>query len=85
VPQLDVTGARVVKGSAVAEVSNPTGVPQYKLEVYAWAQKGGRYVAAGHADLSFLNGGDTATVHVPLVGDPRGARIHVEAPPSIFQ
>ena len=85
VPQLDVADARVVKGAAVAQLSNPTSIPQYKLELYAWAQKGGRYVAAGHSDLAFLNAGETATVHIALVGDPKGARVHVEAPPSIFR
>ena len=84
-PQLQVTDARVVGGSAVARLSNPTDIPQYKLEVYAWAQKGGRFVAAGRSDLGFLNSGETVPVQVPLVGDPKDAQIRVEAPPSIFQ
>ena len=73
------------KGSVTATVTNSSAVPQYKLEVYAWAKKGGRYVAAAHGEVAFLDGGADATVRVPLVGDPKGAQVHVEAPPTIFE
>jgi len=84
-PKLDVTAKGEAKGAVRASIANTSGIPQYELEIYAWARKGGRYVAAGRADLPFLNSGDTTQVRVPLVGDPKGARIHVTAPPTIFQ
>jgi hypothetical protein len=84
-PALDVGAVGPAKGgAATARISNPTSIPQYRFEVYAWASKGGRYVAAGHTDVAFLDGGASAVVRVPLVGDPKGARVHVEAPPTIF-
>jgi hypothetical protein len=84
-PTLKVGAVGPAKGgAATAQISNPTSIPQYRFEVYAWARKGGRYVAAGHTDVAFLDGGESAVVRVPLVGDPKDARIHVEAPPTIF-
>jgi hypothetical protein len=84
-PRLDLSadgkGARSVRAS----VTNTSGIPQYGVEVYAWARKGGRFVAAGRAELAYLGGGDTTTVHIPLVGNPKGAPIHLSAPPTIFQ
>jgi hypothetical protein len=68
-----------------AEVANHTGMPQYDLAVYAWAEKGGRYVAAGQGSLEDLSTDETATVRLKLVGETSGAQIHVAAPPTIFQ
>lgn len=96
VPQLDVEGVSSAgakgKGSkspsqttVEAEVANHTGMPQYDLAVYAWAEKGGRYVAAGQGSIQDLSTNETARVNLKLVGDPRGAQIHVAAPPTIFQ
>jgi hypothetical protein len=95
VPQVDVeevssTGAELRNGSkspptVEAQVANHTGMPQYGLAVYAWAEKDGRYVAAGQGSVEELSNDDTATVRLKLVGDPGGAQIHVIAPPTIFQ
>lgn len=73
------------KDTVEATVSNDTGLPQYDVAVYAWADKGGHLVAAGQAQIPDLNEGDTSTVKVALVGDPKGADVHVAAPPTIFQ
>jgi hypothetical protein len=87
VPALSVhTDSHSSGGETVhATVSNGTGLPQYDLAVYAWADKGGHLVAAGHAQISDLNEGDSSTVKVALIGDPKGADVHVAAPPTIFQ
>jgi hypothetical protein len=75
------------KGSANLEVkvANPSDVPQYELELYAWAEDGKKLVAAGTANVTELESGATATVHLPLVGDPGKAPVEVFVPPTIFQ
>jgi len=97
VPEVDVervssTGSKKGSGSksppettVKAEVANHTGMPQYDLAVYAWAEKGGRYVAAGQGSVEDLSTDGTATVKLTLVGNPGGAQVHVAAPPTIFQ
>jgi hypothetical protein len=87
VPALGVhTDSHSTGGDTVqATVSNDTGLPQYDVAVYAWADRDGHLVAAGHAQISDLNEGDTSTVKVALIGNPEGADVHVAAPPTIFQ
>jgi len=96
VPQLDVEGVTPAEPqgkdkkappqtTVEAELANHTGMPQYDLAVYAWAEKGGRYVAAGQGSLEDLGTDETTTVKLKLVGNPSGAQIHVSAPPTIFQ
>lgn len=65
-------------------LSNPTSVPQYQLQVYAYAVRGGRFVAAGSATVADLGGGAKMHVRLRLVGSPSG-RLHVEAPPTVLQ
>jgi hypothetical protein len=73
-------------GSAVqAVVTNDIGIPQYDLDVYAVARKGGRYVAAGRASLEHLGVSKTARLRLPLIGDAKGAQVHVYAPQTLFQ
>jgi hypothetical protein len=87
-PELDVSALRLESrdsGSAEVDVSNPTGYPQYDLDVYAWATKDGRYVAAGRASAGDLEPDETERVKVRLIGDAKGAELHVAAPPTIFE
>jgi hypothetical protein len=73
-------------GSGVrAEVTNDTGIPQYDLDVYAVARKGGRYVAAGRASLEHLGVSKSAHLTLPLVGDAKVTQIQVFAPQTLFQ
>jgi hypothetical protein len=73
-------------GSRVkAEVTNDIGIPQYDLDVYAVARKGGRYVAAGRANLQHLGVSETARLTLPLIGDAKGAQVQVFAPQTLFQ
>jgi hypothetical protein len=83
-PQLAISGIDSSAGKVEATVSNQTGLPQYDLAVYAWAQKDGGYVAAGRASVGDLEAGDSAHVALRLVGDADGADLHVSAPPTIF-
>jgi hypothetical protein len=82
--ELDTDGSS--HGSSVhAEVTNDIGIPQYDLDVYAVARKGGRYVAAGRANLEHLGVSKTARLTLPLIGDAKGAQIQVFAPQTLFQ
>jgi hypothetical protein len=68
-----------------AEITNDTGIPQYDLDVYAVARKGGRYVAAGRASLEHLGVSESAHLTLPIVGDAKGTQIRVFAPQTLFQ
>jgi hypothetical protein len=71
--------------SVQAVVTNDTGIPQYDLDVYAVARKGGRYVAAGRASLVHLGVDQSAHLTLPLIGDAKGTQIQVFAPQTLFQ
>jgi hypothetical protein len=85
--EVSQTGTSVGKGGGTVDlqVSNSSGVPQYDLEIYATASKDGKVVAAGTATLDDLENGDSHAVKLALVGDPKGARVDVFAPPTIFK
>ena len=81
-----VTRLRSGRSTVVrADISNGAGFPQYDLTVYAWAEKNGHYTAAGRGSLEHLGTGATETVNLTLIGDPHGAKLHVSAPPTIFE
>lgn len=66
-------------------LSNPTSVPQYQLQVYAYAERDGRCVAAGNATVMNLGAGTRQRVRLRLVGGLEGSRLHVQAIPTILQ
>jgi hypothetical protein len=63
---------------------NLSGIPQYQLPVYAFARRGGRLVAAGTTSITTLDGSSDQTVRLALLGHADGARLTVEALPTIF-
>ena len=86
-PRVTVTAPRLeqdpVSGvAATGFVANRSRVEQRKLVVFAVARKGGRVVAAGRAQINRLKAGKRARYTVFFIGDPRGARITLEAPPT---
>ena len=84
VSELDAGGKG--DGSSVrAEVTNDTGIPQYDLDVYAVARKGGRLVAAGRANLEHLGVTNSAHLTLPVIGDAKGAEVQIFAPQTLFQ
>lgn len=88
VPQVDVADPEPAPGDpgkVRVNVSNDIGFVQYELEVFAWAMRGDRLVAAGAASAGDLEPGETEPVTVKLIGDPKGAQLHVSAPPTIYQ
>jgi hypothetical protein len=70
-------------GRVAVTVANDSGVPQYDLDVYALARRGRRLVAAGRASLAHLGTGARRTISIRLIGDLRGARVAVTAPPTL--
>jgi hypothetical protein len=75
---------QVVRAGGQITVRNNSSIPQYQLPVYAIASRRGRYVAAGGTTIADLGGGAQVRLRVPLIGDPRGATVSLEAPPTIF-
>jgi hypothetical protein len=71
--------------SVTVHLYNPSSVPQYQLQVYAYVRHGSRYVAAGNTTVAELGAGSKQRVRVPLVGVVPSANLHVEAIPTILQ
>jgi hypothetical protein len=87
VPKITVTRPRLeqdpVSGvSAVGFAANRSRVEQRKLVIFAVARKGNRVVAAGRGQINRLKAGRRARYTVFFIGNPRGARISVAAPPT---
>jgi len=66
-------------------VVNDSDVPQRDVQVYAWARRDGRWVAAGRAAVRELAPGARATVALPLVGAARPGELRAAALPTIFE
>ena len=86
-PRLSVSAPRLeqdpVSGvAAVGFAANRSRVEQRKLVIFAVARKSGRVVAAGRAQINRLKAGKRARYTIFFIGDPRGARISLEAPPT---
>jgi hypothetical protein len=81
--KLRVAGTRA--GELRVGLQNPTSVPQYQLQVYAYARRAGRYVAAGNATVTDLGAGSQQNLTLPLVGASQGATVRVVAIPTILQ
>jgi hypothetical protein len=89
-PRIELTRPRLsidpVTGvEAIARVTNRSQVEQIRLVVSCVARRGAHVVAAGRAIVNRLAPGKSATFHVFFIGDPRGARITVAAPPTSFE
>jgi hypothetical protein len=87
VPRITITAPRLeqdpVSGiAATGYVANGSKVEQRKLVVFAVATKGKRVVAAGRGQVPRLQAGKRARYTVFFIGNPRGARIQVAAPPT---
>jgi hypothetical protein len=75
---LDPVSGIALKGDAV----NHSRVDQRRLVIYCVARKGGRVVAAGRAIIERLRFGKPAHFTLFFIGNPRGARITLAAPPT---
>ncbi len=89
---LPVVRARALAPSPAAGASplavslrNLSSVPQYQLQVYAVAERAGRYVAAGSITVPHLGSNASSRLKLPILGHIGSARLQVEAAPTIFQ
>lgn len=83
--RIDLSDARPTGRDTLAvRLQNASGVPQYQLQVYAYASRAGRYLAAGAATVADLGAGASQRVKLELTG-AAGAGLHVEAVPTILQ
>lgn len=71
-------------GSLTVHLDNPTSVPQYQLQLYAYAKRGSQYVGAANATIMNLGAGSERSVRLGLVGES-GGQLHVQAIPTILQ
>ncbi|MEV4419545.1 hypothetical protein AB0L40_06140 [Patulibacter sp. NPDC049589] len=85
VPRIDVvTRGAASAGAVPVAVRSHTDVPQYGLELYAVARRGGRVVAVGRLPLDHLGSDASARASIPLIGDARGAVVRVVTAPTLF-
>lgn len=89
-PEIDVSSPRLggdpTSGVAVeGKVTNGSGVLQRKLVIYAVARRGGKVVAAGRGQVERLKPHDSAGYQIFFIGNPKGAKVELTAPPTTFQ
>jgi hypothetical protein len=89
-PQIEVGAPKIVNDpisgiEADGSIHNSSSVTQLKLFVFCVARRGGRVVAAGRGAIAKLAAGARATYHVFLIGNPRGAQLTVDAPPTVLR
>lgn len=87
IPRIVLSGVRLeddpVSGiAAVGFAANRSKIEQRKLVVFAVARRGGRVVAAGRAQIPKVKPGKRAKFQAFFIGNPRGARLEVSAPPA---
>ena len=87
-PQIDVSlrAGRPAPGRAAVavSVSNRSGIPQYDVQVYAVAIRGGRDVGAGRSAVTHLGTNATTTLSITLLGGTQRAALRLIALPTIF-
>jgi hypothetical protein len=88
-PRIELSAPRLSEDpatgiEAVGVVRNASRVDQKRLVVFCVARRGGKVVAAGRAIVQRLAAGKHARYHVFFIGDPRGARLTVAAPPAVL-
>ena len=86
-PRIELRGVHVatdpvdgvsVKGQAI----NHSAIDQRRLVIYAVARRGSRVVAAGRAIIERLRPSKPAHFTIFFIGNPRGARLTLAAPPT---
>jgi hypothetical protein len=81
-PKLATHDAAIAEESVEGTLTNSSGTAQSELVIYALARRGGRIVAAGRAVLASVAAGASTPFQAFFVGDPRGAKLELTAPPT---
>ncbi len=63
---------------------NLSAIEQRQVTVFAVAERGGRVVAAGRAGIERLKARKSALFKVFWIGDPKGAKLRIFAPPTVL-
>lgn len=84
-PAVEVTSSRERHGRATVTIRNVSSIPQFQLPVYAVARRHGESVAAGQTLITELDSGASAQLRVSLIGNPAGATLSLQAPPTILK
>jgi hypothetical protein len=89
-PQVEVSPPRSRSSSLgpqeIGTVTNESKIEQKKLVLFAVARQGGRVVAAGRSLIKKAKvGGKPAPYVVFFIGDPGGADVTIEAPPTVLK
>lgn len=71
-------------GSLSVQLDNPTSVPQYQLQLYAYARRGAQYVGAANRTIMTLGAGSKRSINLGLVG-ASSDELHVQVVPTILQ
>ena len=87
IPRLTVTGVHLFAepatgAGAEGTIENHSAVEQRELVVYGLARRAGRIVAAGRAVLPQLAAGGAVHFQLFFLGDPHGAQLTIEVPPT---
>jgi hypothetical protein len=64
---------------------NRSSVMQRKLVIFGVGRKGGRVVAAGRSSIERLRPGKRGLYKIFFIGNPRGTRLEVAAPPTVLR
>jgi hypothetical protein len=89
-PQLELSPPRLEADPtsgvlALGKLTNRSAIEQRNLVVYAVARRGGKIVAAGRGAIERLKPRASATYQVFFIGNPRGARLTLAAPPTTLR
>lgn len=91
IPKLRVGKAKLVADpvsgiEATGYVFNDSKkVEQRNIFIYCVARKGGRVVAAGRSRIERIKPGRRGRYHVYFIGNPRGAKLELKAPPTVLK
>jgi hypothetical protein len=72
-----------VRSPVAIALSNESSIPQYQLQVYAYALQGNRYVAAGNLTVPHLGSNAHQTAQLGLLGNLTNTHLEIEALPTI--
>jgi hypothetical protein len=89
-PSVTIAGTHLIEdptngAGAAGTVRNRSSIAQRNLVVFAVARQAGRIVAAGRAVVPELTARAATPFQLFFVGDPRGARLQISAPPTTFR
>jgi hypothetical protein len=80
-----LTGDETSGIEATGTITNASKVEQQDLVLYCVARRGTDIVAAGRGGIPRLKVGQKRTYHIFFIGDPRGAKLSIEAPPTVLE